>query len=157
MIEERANVTELLTDAVMVESVIKSTCSQCHQVDNCGNGQVAKALPQKKLSLQIPTQEDFVIGDEVIIAIPERFLLQTAWQVYIWPLVGLLAGAAIGQYFLNIAWFNHELLVIALATLGGFTGSKLAKWWQSYSGLQEKLVPKIMQTIPKNIATQYVS
>ncbi|WP_286262546.1 SoxR reducing system RseC family protein [Thalassotalea atypica] len=157
MIEERAVVKELFPDAIMVESVIKSTCSQCHQVDNCGNGQVAKALPQKKLSLLIPTTERFVVGDELIIAIPERFLLQSAWQVYMWPLLGLLICAGGGQYLLNKGFLTHELYVVGFALLGGFSGSKLAKWWQDYSGLQKKLVPKILKTAPKNIETLYVS
>ncbi len=151
MIEERAVVTQVLAGAVEIESVVKSSCSQCHQVDNCGNGQVAKALPQKKLLLTIPTSESFNVGDVVMIAIPEQYLLKSAWQVYIWPLIGLISCAGIGQIFINNQWLSHELQVIALSVTGGIIGAKLAKWWQSYTGLQSKLVPKIMEKIPKEL------
>lgn len=151
MIEERAIVKTVLPYAIEVESVVKSSCSQCHQVDNCGNGQVAKALPQKKLLLTIPTTDKFVIGDEVMIAIPEQYLLTSAWQVYMWPLIGVISFAGVGQLLYQAQLLPNELLVILLSILGGFLGSKLARWWQFYSGLHSKLVPKIMARIPKEL------
>lgn len=156
MIEERAVVTLIHEDAITVESVIKSSCSQCQQVDNCGNGQVAKALPQKKLSLMIPTNESFDVGDEVMIAIPEQFLLKSAWQVYIWPLIGLLSFAGAGQYFMSQQWFSHELMVIAFAAIGGYLGARAVKRWQKHTGLDNKLIPKIMQKMPKEMLVQQV-
>ncbi len=157
MIEERAIVTQVLSDAVVIESVVKSSCTQCQQVDKCGNGQVAKALPQKNLSLTIPTSEKFSVGDEVLIAIPEQYLLKSAWQVYMWPMMGLISFAGFGQFMLNSQWLSHEWQVIVLAIIGGFIGSKTAKWWQISSGLQEKLMPKITGKISKELFTQVVS
>lgn len=154
MIEEHAVVTLLHQDAVTVESVIKSSCSQCHQLDHCGNGQVTKALPQKKLSIMIPTLELFDVGDEVMIAIPEQFLLKSAWQVYMWPIAGLLLFAGIGQYLLYQQWLSHEILVVILSIVGGGLGARAVKFWQKYTGLDNKLIPKIIQRIPKVIAIQ---
>jgi len=156
MIEERAVVTLLHEGTITVESFIKSSCSQCQQIDNCGNGQVAKALPQKKLSLTLPTNESFKVGDEVIIAIPEQFLLKSAWQVYIWPLLGLISFAGIGQYFMIQQWFNHELMVIAFSAIGGYLGASAVKYWQKYTGLADKLTPKVIQKIPKEMLVQQV-
>ena len=48
MIEEQATVVAINDNNVTVTSDIKSACSGCQQVDNCGSGQVAKAFPQKK-------------------------------------------------------------------------------------------------------------
>ena len=55
--KERAIVKQVLNGQVVVESLVKSTCSQCQQVDTCGSGQVAKALPHKSLSLAIKTPD----------------------------------------------------------------------------------------------------
>jgi sigma-E factor negative regulatory protein RseC len=151
MVEERAIVKQVLPSAIEVESFVKSSCSQCHQVDNCGNGQVAKALPQKKLLLTIPTTDKFVVGDEVMIAIPEQYLLKSAWQVYMWPLIGVISFAGVGQLLYQTQLLPNELLVVLMSIVGGFLGSKLAKWWQIYSGLHSKLVPKIMARIPKEL------
>ena len=157
MVEERAIVKQILPSAIEVESLVKSSCSQCHQVDNCGNGQVAKALPQKKLLLTIPTTDQFVIGDEVMIAIPEQYLLKSAWQVYMWPLVGVISFAGVGQLLYQAQFLPNELLVVLLSILGGFLGSKLASWWQIYSGLHSKLVPKITSRIPKELQISALS
>jgi len=53
MIEEQATVVAINDNNVTVTSDIKSACSGCQQVDNCGSGQVAKAFPQKKLSMNL--------------------------------------------------------------------------------------------------------
>lgn len=151
MIEEQATVTQLHLHSVTVESHIKSTCSQCQQVDSCGSGQVAKALPHKKLSLEIPTALKLNIDDQVIIAIPEKYLLRTAWQVYLWPLIGLIFAAGIGQLMLINGLFNHEIFVILLSIIGGVLGHKLVVWWQNYTNQNEQLIPKITKVIPKDI------
>ena len=157
MIEERAIVKQVLTGAIEIESVVKSSCSQCHQVENCGNGQVAKALPQKKLLLIIPTTEQFIVGDEVTIAIPEQYLLKSAWQVYMWPLIGVISFAGVGQLLYQNQLITHELLVVSLSVIGGVIGSKFARWWQGYSGLHNKLVPKIMERMPKELQISSLS
>lgn len=157
MIEERAIVKQVLTGAIEIESVVKSSCSQCHQVENCGNGQVAKALPQKKLLLIIPTTEQFIVGDEVTIAIPEQYLLKSAWQVYMWPLIGVISFAGVGQLLFKNQFITHEILVVSLSVIGGVIGAKLARWWQGYSGLHNKLVPKIMERMPKELQISSLS
>ena len=151
MIEERAEVTEILDQAIQVESLIKSTCDQCQQVDNCANGQVAKALPHKKMTLVIPTEDEFAVGDNVYIAIPEKYLLASAWHVYMLPLIGLIFFAGIGQYMYNQHILANELIVVVIAIFGGVLGWRLAKWWQVFSGLNQKLVPKIIKKIPPEL------
>ena len=86
MIKELANVVAIEAGQVTVTSQIKSTCSGCAQVDTCGSGQIAKALPQAKLTLTLPydisiTGVSLKEGDCVVLALPEKHILSSAGQV----------------------------------------------------------------------------
>ena len=86
MIEENATVVSIhlteneaadniVSNKITVESEIKSSCSGCKQVDNCGSGQVAKAFPQPKLSIDLYTDLPVKIGDTVVIGLSDKHLL----------------------------------------------------------------------------------
>ena len=134
MLEERAIVTAVNLDKVTVQSEVKSTCSSCQQNDSCGSGIVAKALPQKKLTVELVTQLDVSVGDVVTLSIPEKDLLQTAWQVYLWPLLGLIAFSALGQYLVSQLVFPHEVYAIVLGGIGGYIAFKFTCYWQKNQG-----------------------
>ena len=121
MIEENATVVsihlaanetadDIVSNKITVESAIKSSCSGCKQVDNCGSGQVAKAFPQPKLRLDLYTELPVKIGDIVVIGLSDKHLLLSAWQVYLWPLLGLAIASVLGQWFVENEMFSHELL-----------------------------------------------
>lgn len=149
MTEEIAHVVALEGDSVILESQIKSTCSGCSQVDSCANGQVAKALPSKKLTFKVKRNEiDVKVGDCVVLGITEGDMLLSAAQVYLMPLLGLLAFSAIGQWLVEINVLEHELIALAVGVLGGYLGYRLAKYRQSYSKKARALQPKILRVLP---------
>ena len=147
--EEPAKVIQVLRNSVIVESQLKSACSQCQQVDNCGSGQVAKAFPQPKLTVEIETEEAYNVGDEVLISVPEHALLNIAWQVYLWPILGLMLAAGLGQLLIIEAWLTQEWQAIILGAIGGFLGYKLAKYNVNRCKHHQLLKPKITQRLIK--------
>ena len=156
MIEEYATVISVhlpsdnsthqtLTNKVSVESKIKSSCSGCQQVDNCGSGQVAKAFPQAKLSLDLETDLPVKVGDIVVLGLSDKHLLLSAWQVYLWPLIGLIFASVLGQWFVEQQLFFHELLAIALGIWGGYLGFYLARYQQKRGKYCQLLIPRILR------------
>ncbi|WP_448566922.1 SoxR reducing system RseC family protein [Thalassotalea ganghwensis] len=146
MVEESARVTQVLEPhKVIVESEVKSTCSGCQQLENCGSGQVAKAFPHKKLSLTLETDLALLAGDTVVIGIPQQALLLSAWQVYGFPLLGLIVGALIAQQLLEIGVLLHEIFAILFAVSCGYVGMKLATKRQKLLAINSTLTPKILR------------
>ena len=146
--EELAVVRQVLDQQVIVESKVKSTCSQCQQVDNCGSGIVAKAIPHKSLSVAIDTNDTFKVGDEVVISIPENVLLDVAWQVYLIPLMGLILLGGLAQYLLvQTQFLSAEWQAIVLSLIGGYCGHRIAKWLQSRNNNDKILAPKIKHRV----------
>ena len=151
MIEEIAQVTAIDQQKVTVESEIKSTCSSCQQVDNCGSGQVAKAIPHRKLTLELTSKLSLKLGDRVVLAIPEDKLLSTASAVYLLPLLGLIGFAAIAQYFTQQWQLDHEAWVILAGAAGGYVGFLSARFWQNSASNIDALTPKIVKVLPSEL------
>ena len=147
MLEELATVVAVGKDTVTLTSKIKSTCSSCQQVDTCGSGQVAKALPHKQLTVDVVKTCDVKIGDTVVLGIPEDALLTSAWQVYLLPLVFFIGSAGIAQWLTAYFAFEHELLVILTAGVGGYSGYRLAKYLQQACIFANNLQPKLLRNL----------
>ena len=150
MIEEKARVTAISQGTITVESIVKSTCSGCQQLESCGSGQIAKAFPQKKTTYTVTSEIPVKIGDRVTIGLSEKILLTAAWQVYMWPLIGLFIGSFLGQFLLNINLLSHELWAIPLAILGGYLGYSLAKRQQTFSLDKPEWLPTLLSVLPAN-------
>ena len=145
MIEEQAKVIAIENGEIIVESKVKSTCSACQQVDNCGSGQVAKAIPHRKLTVKLANELNLVVGENVVLGIPENQLLKSAWQVYCLPLLGLILGAGLGQFITHQFQLTQELLSIILGAFGAYGGFKYAIFLQSQLTEQENLTPKLLR------------
>jgi len=153
MIKELANVVAIEAGHITVTSQIKSTCSGCAQVDNCGSGQIAKALPQAKLTLTLPydintTGKTLALGDCVVLALPEQYVLASAGQVYLLPLLGLISFSAVGQWLLKQQVLPHELFALGLGISGAYLGYRVAKFKQQQGKQSKKLQPHIIEVIP---------
>jgi len=159
--EELAEVVAINSDEITVLSQVKSSCSSCSQIDSCGSGQIAKAIPHKKLSFTIPYSSDIhneikpnsriSIGDSVVISLPEGDVLRTAMQVYLLPLSGLFLGSILGQFMLSADILTHELQALFVGLLGGFSGQRLAAYLQNKSAEKIKLQPKILRVLAQAI------
>jgi len=155
MIEESATITALYSqnndslkssfNIVKVESEIKSSCSGCKQIDNCGSGQVAKAFPQAKLSLDLETDLPVKVGDIVVLGLSDKHLLLSAWQVYLWPILGLIIASVLGQWLVEQQIFIHELFAIVLGIFGGYLGFYLARHQQKRGKYCKLLIPRILR------------
>ena len=154
--EELAEVIAIESGMISVVSQIKSSCSSCSQVSTCASGQVAKAIPHKKSSFTLPVSsllnnELTQVGDCVVLTLPEIDVLQSAWQVYLLPIIGLLSFSAMGQWLIMQKVLSHELLALGIGLAGGYLGYRLAKYLQNHSEHQDKLQPKILRVIPKQL------
>lgn len=152
--EELAEIVAIENGMISVVSQVKSSCNSCSQVSTCASGQVAKAIPHKKLSFTLPetallNDQPVQVGDCVILTLPEVDVLKSAWQVYLLPVIGLISFSAIGQWFMMQKVLSHELWALAAGLIGGYLGYRIAKFLQNHPEHQEKLQPKILRVIPK--------
>lgn len=152
MIEELATVTAITQKTVTITSQIKSSCSGCAQVDTCGSGLIAKAIPQRQLKLILPYPKNMEssvlkVGDCIVLGIPENDVLASAGQVYLLPLLGLIIFSAFGQWLVNQQVVNHELFAVGFGFIGGYFGYRVAKYRQTQGKQALTLQPEILRTL----------
>jgi len=157
VIEQQAKVIAVEGNNVVVESMVNSTCSGCQQIDSCGSGQISKAFPQKKLSYEIVTELSVKEGDRVVIGLSEKLLLSAAWQVYLWPLIGLILASLFGQWLIELEILMHELLAVAVGVLGGYTGFFFAKKKQSQMAKCQQWAPQLVKVIQDPISVTQIT
>ncbi|KLV06502.1 transcriptional regulator [Photobacterium ganghwense] len=123
MMRSLATVVAVETGRITVSCQQQTSCGSCGSRDSCGTGIVSKALPGRRHEITIATREKASVGDTVEIGLSERSMLQSALLVYVLPLLGLVLGAILGQWWFVSLAGGGELGVIVTAL--GFAGAGL--------------------------------
>lgn len=97
MIEEPAIVTKVEKYRVWVQGQQNNACGGCAQKSSCSTSVIAQWMPQKNLEVLSDLQLE--VGDEVTIGIEEGVLLKASLLLYLVPLIAMFAGAAIAMAF----------------------------------------------------------
>ena len=139
MIEQQAQVTALDGDHALVVIVRQNACGSCAAKSGCGTSVIASLFPQRQQQLRVANTVQAGAGDQVLIGLSESGLQRASLLLYGVPLLGLLAGALLGQL-----WGGSEPRSI----LGGLLGASLGLWivrWRSRrgSGLQPVMLRRL--------------
>jgi sigma-E factor negative regulatory protein RseC len=98
MILETGTVVAVESDGLWVETIQKSACEACVAEKGCGQKFLSK-LAGKTTSIRVllnnQPQQKFSIGQSVTIGIPEDVIVLASLLVYLLPIFGAVAGAAI--------------------------------------------------------------
>ena len=98
MILETGTVVAIESDSLWVETIQKSACDACVAEKGCGQKFLSK-LAGKTTSIRVllngQSRKDFSLGQTVTIGIPEDVIVLASLLVYLMPIVGAVAGAAL--------------------------------------------------------------
>ncbi|MEJ2399182.1 MAG: SoxR reducing system RseC family protein, partial [Gammaproteobacteria bacterium] len=65
-----------------MEAERKSSCGSCHAKQGCGTGMLEKSLGRRAMRMTALNQCHAQIGDEVIVAVPEKGFIKSAFFTY---------------------------------------------------------------------------
>ncbi|MGF1726936.1 SoxR reducing system RseC family protein [Photobacterium nomapromontoriensis] len=105
----------------------QSSCGSCASQESCGSGIVSKALPGRQHQITLSTEVTAKVGEVVEIGLSERSMLHSAMLVYVLPLLCLVVGAILGQWWFIALAGGGELGVILTALMSGAIGLWLAR------------------------------
>ena len=112
MIEETGKVVAIEDGAVWVETIRQSTCQSCSAKSGCGQSALSK-LGRNTVHLRAGTTQQFTVGDEVVIGVPEAVVVTSSLLAYLMPLVmALLLAIPVDAY-------THSDGFTALAGMAG--------------------------------------
>lgn len=148
MLTEQGRVVALEEDAVWVETVRQSTCGACSARKGCGHGLLhelggRRGHRVRALSGAV-SPAACNINDRVLISVPESLLLRGSFIVYMVPLLGLLAGAAMANGFL-VGW--PELAAPVGAVCGFVVGILGVRWHARRHRGDPELHPTLVEVL----------
>lgn len=120
---------------VWVQTEIKTTCGKCQARDNCSTGAVARTFSPKPNVIGAMATDglEVKVGDSVVIAIDENFVVLSAFYVYMLPIIGFMLFAGLtpllftGSSILSGFGLFSDFLSALFSFLGGWLGYLLAR------------------------------
>ncbi|MSP86773.1 MAG: Fis family transcriptional regulator [Methylotenera sp.] len=117
MIEEYAIVTAKIDAQATLEIERRTACGLCGQTRGCGNAAWGKLLGHNRHAFTAENLIDANVGDSVVVGIEEQAVLNTAFFLYVVPLMAMLVATVAADHF-----FSNQLYVILAAALGLLLG-----------------------------------
>jgi sigma-E factor negative regulatory protein RseC len=125
MIDTQARVVRVELGHAWVEPRPRTPCGQCDPVHGCRSLSIARMFSTGDRSFEVRNPLDAAVGDWVTVSIPERGMLNSALLMYLVPLAGLFAGAALGalagesvSVLAGLVGFAAALLVVRRTSRG---------------------------------------
>ncbi len=148
MIEECGRVVAMQADAVWVTTLTRSGCGRCDQPGGCGQTSVFQLFGRREhrvlARLADDMQPGLQAGDGVVIAMPEGRVMRASLVMYLCPLLGLLAGAVLGQSLPG----GGETASIFAGLAGLAAGFGLARFWSQRYLNQADWLPVVVRRLP---------
>ena len=142
MITETGRVVAIESDSLWVETIQKSTCGSCAAQKGCGQSVLARLMGHTsyiRVLLQGRSPEDFRLGQEVDIGVPESLVVRGSLFVYLVPLMFMLLGAGLGD-----SWAQSDAWSAFGALLGLVVGGLLVRWRADRSRRDPRLQPVLL-------------
>jgi len=113
--------------SVRVRIGASSGCSACDQGKGCGAGVFGRLLRRKPVELDFDNTIAAARGQPVIVGLPESLFLNLVVRLYLYPLLGALAGAALGHWLALIRGAGDATSDLS-TLLGGLLVAALVLW-----------------------------
>lgn len=137
MIEEEAQVIDVDGDKLILQAQTQSACGSCSANKGCGTSLLAKVIGRKFTRFRAQNNVNAVVGDTVIVGIPEDALLKGSLVMYAVPVMGMLLFALLADFALAVSVESRDLMIAVSAIMGLAFGSLISKsYFQRPSNIQ---------------------
>ncbi len=92
MVTEEGIITSTLSSQAWVKTVRSKSCESCEARDSCHTGDSSK-----EMIVQVTNTINAGIGDRVVLGFQTSSLLKLTFMLYVFPIILLIVGAALGQ------------------------------------------------------------
>lgn len=127
MIEMAAVVLRVEGDRVLVRVAPRAGgCGRCNEPGGCGSAKLANPFAQESAEFWFDNRIKAVEGDRVMLCLPESASLHAALRGYLVPVLGIVAGAAMGVFLAGASASDlHALAGGLLGLAGGVVVSRM--------------------------------
>ena len=143
MLSETGRIVAIDEKSIWVETIQVSTCGSCSVKKGCGQSLLNQMYDGRRHHIEIPlhsVQENFSLGDQVTLEIPEDAIVKGALALYLLPLLMLITGAYLWQLLSIEFSLENELIALFGAVIGFVSGLLFVRgingFWAKSAGFQ---------------------
>lgn len=142
MILETGRIVAIEPHGVWVETIQRSACGSCQAQKGCGHSALAKfGVSASRLWVLLDGREpeQFSVGDEVRIGVPEEVIAGGSLFVYMLPLIAMIAAMLVAH--------NSQLgdgATVLCSLLGLFVGAAIVRWCSHQFRFDKRLQPVLV-------------
>jgi sigma-E factor negative regulatory protein RseC len=129
MIEQQGLVIAASGKIVSVRLGGSSGCAACDAGKGCGAGVFGRLLQRKPVVLDLHNEPGALVGQAVMVGLPETLFLRLVLSFYLYPLLAGLAGAIIGHY-VSVKLKAGPATTDGLTLLGAVLAGTMALVWK---------------------------
>jgi sigma-E factor negative regulatory protein RseC len=145
MVTEEGIITAVTSSTAWVKTVRSSSCEACEARDSCQEGNHTK-----EMTVQVDNLINAGIGDRVAIGFRTGPLLKLTFMLYVFPIILLIIGAALGQAAAPILHTDQSLTSI-FTGIGCFAVAFLIiRKLNDKLASQKKYMPFLLRIVQKN-------
>jgi len=122
MLEQTATVKAVQHGRLLLEVIPQSTCGSCSVKSGCGTSVLASSVGQKVVRFELDNTLDAVVGDRVVIGVPENAVVGGSLLMYLVPLLVMFAFAMISDQLLSLQDASRDIKIASVA-------SRLSMMW----------------------------
>ncbi len=147
MIEEQAEVVEIIGDQLVLQAQTQSACGSCSASKGCGTSVLSKVVGRKFTRFQAENNIDAAVGDTVVVGISEDALLRGSVVMYVIPILGMLFFALAADSLLGAPVDHRDLAIAASGIMGLVFGSLISKWYFQRQTSKQRFAPVVLRKI----------
>ena len=134
----------LRTDAkaAWVKTTRSSACQGCTARKSCHSPNGNKEMEVKALNIAGARE-----GDRIVLRFETSSLLKATFLIYVFPIIFLMAGAALGQILAPHTGFDHSALSVLLGFAFFFTALIILKARANKMAQKNAYQPKIIKIL----------
>jgi sigma-E factor negative regulatory protein RseC len=141
---EQGVVLRTESQTAWVKTVRSSACEGCTARDSChttGGGQ--------NMEVQAINSAGAGVGDRIVLSFETASLLKATFLIYVFPIIFLIAGAALGQVLASFITFSPSALSVLFGFAFFFSSLFIMKARANKMAQKNSYQPKIIKIITK--------
>lgn len=142
MIIETGRIVSVESEGVWVETIQKSACGSCKAEKGCGQSLINKWDGHTSyiwVLLEGRDSQQYHLGDEIQIGVPEEVISRGAMVVYVIPLLALVSATAAAHTL-----FASEVITTFSGLGGLLVGGLIVRWHSWRNRYNRKLQPVLV-------------
>ena len=141
MLEEPAEVVEIVGNFARVRAYPKLACGSCSARSGCGTSLLSSLFPERGRTFMAQNTIGATIGDRVVVGVDESSMQRASLLMYLVPLLGFFGGALVGVDY-------SEGASVLGAVSGLFLGLYAVRKWTSPCFRKQNLHMRILRIEP---------